>query len=107
MVKAVDSIGDFFDAMARSQLSPAVRDEGNKGTALLPKEQVPDTNVPKKATLMQVVATMFWGLCMIGKKGTWERDGAKITLKQAVIGALVAGCVVVTFLVLLARFAVR
>ena len=50
---------------------------------------------------------MFWGLCMIGKKDTWERDGIKITLAQAIIGALIAGCVVVTVLVLLVRFATR
>ena len=58
----------------------------------------------KKATLGQVIATLFWGMCMIGKKGTWERDGAKITPRQIVVGAVIAGCVVVTLLVLLARF---
>ena len=61
----------------------------------------------KKATFGQVAATMFWGLCMIGKKGTWERDGVKISLRQVIVGAVVAGCVVVTLLVLLARFVVR
>lgn len=50
---------------------------------------------------------MFWGMCMIGKKGTWERDGAKLTLPQAIVGAVIAGCVVVALLVLLVRFAVR
>jgi hypothetical protein len=62
--------------------------------------------VTKKATLSQVAATMFWGLCMIGKRGTWEKDGATITLKQAVIGTIVAGCVVVFVLVMLVRLAV-
>ena len=38
---------------------------------------------------------------------TWERDGVKITLAQAIVGALIAGCVVVTVLVLLVRFATR
>jgi hypothetical protein len=61
----------------------------------------------KKATLGQVVSTLFWGMCMIGKKGTWERDGAKITLRQIVVGAVIAGCVVVMLLVLLARFVVH
>ena len=60
----------------------------------------------RKASLGQVAATMFWGLLMIGKRGTWERNGVTITLKQAVIGALVAGCVVVFVLVLLVRLAV-
>ena len=60
----------------------------------------------RKASLGQVAATMFWGLLMIGKRGTWERNGATITLKQAVIGALIAGCVVVFVLVLLVRLAV-
>lgn len=49
---------------------------------------------------------MFWGLCMIGKRGTWERDGATITLRQAIIGAVIAGCVVVAVLILLVRVAV-
>ena len=73
------------------------------------KKLVSDTAQPpsKRATLWQVAVTMFWGLCMIGKKGTWERDGVKISLPQVIIGAVVAGCVVVTLLVLLARFAVR
>ena len=61
----------------------------------------------KKASLRQVAATLFWGLCMIGKKGTWERDGATITLAQAIIGAAIAGVVVVLVLMLLVRFAVR
>jgi hypothetical protein len=70
----------------------------------------PDVRSPvqaKKASLAQVASTMFWGLCMIGKKGTWERDGAKVTLTQTIVGAAIAGCVVVAVLVLLARFATR
>ena len=50
---------------------------------------------------------MFWGMCMIGRKGTWERDGVKITLGQAVVGAVIAGCILVTVLLMLVRFAVR
>ena len=61
----------------------------------------------KKASLGQVATTMFWAMCMIGKKGTWERDGVKISLKQAVIGALIAGCVVVSVLIMLVRLVVR
>jgi hypothetical protein len=80
------------------------------GKSELPAEKhdSPSAHPPaKKATLGQVMATMFWGMCMIGKKGTWERDGAKLTLPQAIVGAVIAGCVVVALLVLLARFAVR
>lgn len=61
----------------------------------------------KKASLGQVAATMFWAMCMIGKKGTWERDGVKITLSQAIAGALIAGAVVVFVLVMLVRCAVK
>ena len=61
----------------------------------------------KKASLGQVAVTMFWAMCMIGKKGTWDRDGVKISLSQAIVGALIAGVVVVFVLVMLVRFAVR
>ncbi len=50
---------------------------------------------------------MFWALFMIGKNGTWERDGATITLGQAVVGAIVAGVVVVSILVGLVMLALR
>jgi Protein of unknown function (DUF2970) len=66
-----------------------------------------DPSLEKKASLGQVTATLFWAMCMIGKKGTWERDGVKISLMQAVIGALIAGCVVVGMLILLVRLAIR
>lgn len=61
----------------------------------------------KKASFAQVASTMFWALCMIGKKGTWERDGVEISLKQAVIGAVIAGFVVVALLKLLVKIALR
>lgn len=59
----------------------------------------------RKAGIRQVMATMLWGLCMIGKKGTWERDGATVTLPQVVIGAVIATVVVIGILLLLVRFA--
>lgn len=62
---------------------------------------------PRRASWSQVASTMFWALFMIGKKGTWERDGVTITLGQAVIGAIVAGVVVVSILVGLVMFALR
>lgn len=61
--------------------------------------------VPRKAGVRQVIATMLWGMCMIGKKGTWERDGATVTLPQIVVGAVIAAIVVIALLVLLVRFA--
>lgn len=54
---------------------------------------------PRKASWRQVAATMFWALFMIGRKGTWERDGAVVTLPQVVAGALVAALVVILVLV--------
>lgn len=61
----------------------------------------------KKAGIMQVAATMFWALFMIGKRGTWEKDGATITMAQAVVGAVVAGIVVILILVSLVWFALH
>jgi hypothetical protein len=57
-----------------------------------------DTAPVKKASVGQVAATMFWGLFMIGKKGTWERDGAVVTLPQLIVGGVVAAIVVVSLL---------
>ncbi len=59
----------------------------------------------RKAGFAQIAATMFWGMCMIGKRGTWEKDGVTISLKQAIIGAVIAGCVVIFVLVMLVRLA--
>ena len=50
---------------------------------------------------------MLWGLCMIGKKGTWEKDGATITLFQAIVGAAITGIAVVFILIMIVRFVVR
>jgi hypothetical protein len=72
-----------------------------------PRSEGDEIQAPKKASLGQVAATLFWGMCMIGKRGTWERNGATITLKQAIVGAIIAACVIVTLLLLLAHFALR
>lgn len=61
---------------------------------------------PRKASIGQVALTMFWALLMIGKKGTWERDGARVTLGQAVAGGLIMGVLVVLALIGLVRLAV-
>jgi hypothetical protein len=60
----------------------------------------------KKAGLAQIIATMFWALCMIGKKGTWERDGATLTMGQVIAGAVVMTVVVIGILILLVKLAV-
>jgi len=48
---------------------------------------------------------MFWGLFMIGKKGTWEKEGATVTLTQVIVGGAVTLIVVVCVLVLIVNFA--
>ena len=60
----------------------------------------------KKAGWRQVMATMIWGLMMIGKKGTWERDGATLSMGQVVVGALIMTVIVIGILILLVKFAV-
>ncbi len=72
-----------------------------------PRPESRPTLPPKKASLGQVAATLFWAMCMIGKQGTWERNGVTITLKQAVIGAVIAACVIIGLLIVLVRFATR
>ncbi len=52
------------------------------------------------------MATMFWGLMMIGKKGTWERDGATLSMRQLIGGALIMTVIVIGILILLVKFAV-
>ena len=59
----------------------------------------------KKASIRQVAATIFFALLMIGRKDTWEKDGATVTLFQVVVGALVGFVVIVALLVLLVRLA--
>lgn len=59
----------------------------------------------RKAGWRQVASTMFWVVFMIGRKGTWEKDGATITPVQAVIGGVVALLVVVGILILLVSLA--
>jgi hypothetical protein len=67
-------------------------------------EQAPP---PKKAGVLQVAATMFWGLCMIGKKDTWEKDGVTVTPLQVVIGGIVTGVVIILALMTLVYFVMR
>ncbi|MBY0266043.1 MAG: DUF2970 domain-containing protein [Burkholderiales bacterium] len=68
----------------------------------------PENNdqVRRKAGLGQVAATMFWGLLMVGRKGTWERDGISPTPLQLLAGAIITTLLVILLLVSLARLAV-
>ena len=55
----------------------------------------------KKASIRQVAATIFFALFAIGKKNTWHKDGATVTLFQIVAGALIGFVVVVGLLITL------
>jgi hypothetical protein len=61
----------------------------------------------KKAGIRQVAATIFFALFAIGKKNTWHKDGATVTLFQVVVGALVGFLVVMAVLVGLVLLATR
>ena len=62
----------------------------------------------KGADLLAVAKIIFFGLLMIGKKATWEKNGigAQVTPAQIIVGAIIGGFVVVALLVLLVRIAV-
>ena len=60
-----------------------------------------------RASALQVATTMFWALFAIGRKNTWQKDGATITLFQAVVGAFVGLVVIVALLILLVTLATR
>ena len=63
---------------------------------------------PKGPGLLAVAKIVFFGLLMIGKQSTWEKDGigAQATHGQIVAGAIIGGIVLVALLALLARVAV-
>ena len=61
----------------------------------------------RRASPLQVAATVFWALFAIGRRNTWHKDGATITLFQAVVGAFVGLIVIVTLLVLLVVLVTR
>ena len=61
----------------------------------------------KKADIRQVAATIFFALIAIGKKNTWHKDGATVTLFQVVVGAFVGFLVIVAVLVTLVLLATR
>ena len=56
---------------------------------------------PPRASWRQVARTMFWGVFMVGRKATMEKDGARMTFAQVVVGAVAALFVVLAVLALL------
>ena len=59
----------------------------------------------KKAGIRQVAATIFFALIAIGKKNTWQKDGATVTLFQVVLGALVGFALLLAVLITLVTLA--
>ena len=57
--------------------------------------------------MRQVAATIFFGLFAIGKKNTWQKDGATVTLFQVVLGALVGLAIVLALLITLVNLVTR
>jgi hypothetical protein len=54
---------------------------------------------PRRAGIRQVAATIFFALFAIGKKNTWQKDGATVTLGQIVIGAIIGFAVLLAVLI--------
>ena len=61
----------------------------------------------RRAGPLQVAKTLIFGLFAIGMKGTWNRDGVKVTPAQIVVGAVMGGIVLVASLLLLVRLVLR
>jgi len=59
----------------------------------------------KKASIRQVAATIFFALFAIGKKNTWQKDGATVTLFQVVVGALIGFALLLAVLITLVTLA--
>jgi hypothetical protein len=59
----------------------------------------------KKASIRQVAATIFFALFAIGKKNTWQKDGATVTLFQVVLGALIGFALLLAVLITLVTLA--
>jgi 1,4-dihydroxy-2-naphthoate octaprenyltransferase len=61
----------------------------------------------KRAGLGQVAATIFFGLLMVGRKDTWQKEGATVSFGQVVVGSFVGLAVVIAILVALVLLAMR
>jgi hypothetical protein len=69
-----------------------------------PPDQEPP---PRRAGPLQVAKTMIFGLLAIGMKGTIEKDGAKVTPAQLVIGGLIGAAILVALIITLAHFVLK
>jgi len=54
-----------------------------------------------------VAKTLVFGLFAIGMKGTWEKDGVRVTPGQIVVGALIGGVLLVVAIISLVRLVLR
>ena len=59
----------------------------------------------KRASLRQVAATIFFALFAIGKKNTWQKDDATVTLFQIVVGAIIGFAILLAVLIGLVHLA--
>jgi hypothetical protein len=59
---------------------------------------MPNVQPPKKASIRQVIATMFFALIAIGRKNTWHKDGATVSFAQVVVGAFAGLAVLIALL---------
>jgi hypothetical protein len=60
---------------------------------------------PRRAGIRQVAATIFFALFAIGKKNTWQKDGATVTLAQIVVGAIIGFAILLAVLITLVTLA--
>ncbi len=65
------------------------------------------TQKAKRAGVAQVAKTLVFGLFAIGMKGTWEREGVRVTPGQIVVGALVGGVLLIVALTVIVRVVLR
>ena len=56
-----------------------------------------------RAGLLQVAGIVLSGLFMIGRRKTWNNEGARPTPVQIVVGALIGGAVLIATLLTLVR----
>ncbi len=68
------------------------------------KQSDDGTNAPpRRAGLLQVAKTLFFGLFAVGMKGTWNKDGVQVTPGQIVAGAIAGGVLLILALVMIVR----
>ena len=72
-----------------------------------PEPPTTESTPPRRAGLLQVAKTMFFGLFAIGMKGTIEKDGVRVTPGQIVVGAVIGGIVLVLIIITVARIVLK